>query len=81
MDLVGGVSIPDNELAILRSRDEVSPVGRPVHSVNLGQMTLERPLSLHELVLGDRLMGLLRDSTNWWIGKTASALISAVGTT
>lgn len=35
MNFVGGVGIPDNELAVLRSGNEVSSVGRPVHGVNL----------------------------------------------
>lgn len=37
----------------------MSTVGRPVHGVNLGEMALEGALSLHELVLGDRLVCLL----------------------
>lgn len=47
MDLVRCVSVPDNELAVLRGRDEVSAVGRPVHGVDLCKMTLERALRLH----------------------------------
>jgi hypothetical protein len=47
VDLVGGVCIPDNELAILRSRDKMSSVRRPVHSIDFGKMTLEVPSRLH----------------------------------
>lgn len=61
---VGGVGIPDNQFAILRSRDKVPPVGRPVHSIDLGQVTLQCSLGLHKLVLGNGLMGLLRDCAN-----------------
>lgn len=64
MDFVCGVSIPDYQLAVLRGRDEMSPVGRPVHRVDLGQVALQRPLCLHQLVSGDGLMGLLRHSAD-----------------
>lgn len=47
MNLVGGVSVPDDQLAVLRSGNEMSPVCRPVHSVDLGEMTFESALSLH----------------------------------
>jgi len=47
MDLVRCVGIPDDELAVLRSRDQVALVGSPVHCVNLSQMTLERSPRLH----------------------------------
>lgn len=47
MDFVCSVGIPDDKLSILRSRDEMTSVGRPVHSVDLGEMTLERPTGLH----------------------------------
>ena len=47
MNLVGGVSVPDDELSILRGGDEVTAVGGPVHSIDLGQMPLERPTRLH----------------------------------
>lgn len=56
VDLVGGVCIPDNQFAILRGRNEMSPISRPVHGVDLGQMSLECPLCLHQLVLGYRLV-------------------------
>lgn len=65
MDFVGGVGVPDDELAVLRCRDEVSSVCRPMHGVNLGQVTLERPLGLHQLVLRDWLMSLLSDGAYW----------------
>lgn len=64
VDLIGGVSVPDDELAILRSRNQMPSVGRPVHSINLGEMALERPLGLHQLVLGDRLVCLLGDGSD-----------------
>ena len=47
MDLVGGVGIPDDELSVLRGRDEMSAVRRPVHGVDLGEMALQGPLRLH----------------------------------
>lgn len=64
VDLVGCVSIPDDELAILGRRNQMPPVRRPVHGVDLGQMSLERSLRLHKLIPGDRLMGLLGDRPN-----------------
>lgn len=64
VDLVGGVGVPDDELAILGGGNEMPPVRGPVHGVNLGQMALERAFSLHELVLGDGLMRLLGNRTN-----------------
>lgn len=36
MDLVGGVGIPDDELAVLRCRDQVAPIRRPMHGIYLG---------------------------------------------
>lgn len=50
----------------------MSAVGGPVHGVNLGQMALERSLSLHQLVSGDRLVCLLCDGAdcnrgNYWL--------------
>lgn len=45
--LVGGVGVPDDELSILRGRDEVSPVGGPVHGVDLCEMALEVLADLH----------------------------------
>lgn len=71
MDLVCGVGVPNDELAILRGGDEVSSVGRPVHGVDLCQVALQRPLGLHELVLGDRLVSLLSHSPDWKIRRSA----------
>lgn len=48
VDLVGSVGIPDDELAVLRGRDEVALVVGPVHGVNFGEMTLEGPSWLHD---------------------------------
>ena len=48
VDLVGGVGIPDNELAILRCGDDMSVVGRPMHSVDLGKMTFESTTDSHD---------------------------------
>lgn len=47
MDLVCGVGVPDDELSILRGRNEMSSVRRPVHSVDLREMALQGPLRLH----------------------------------
>lgn len=59
VDLVRRVSVPDNQLAVLRGGHKVSPVGRPVHGIDLGQMALQGPLGLHHLVPGNRLVRLL----------------------
>ena len=50
----------------------MSPVGRPVHCVNLGKMALQRPLGLHKLVLGDGFMGLLGHSAHWKVARSVS---------
>ena len=47
MDLVRRVSVPDDELSVLRSGNEMSAVGRPVHGVDLGKMALKCTLGLH----------------------------------
>jgi hypothetical protein len=47
MDLVGGVCVPDDQLAVLRGGDQVSAVSRPMHGVDLGKMAFERPLGFH----------------------------------
>lgn len=47
VDLVRGVGIPDDELAVLRSGNEMSSVGGPVHGVDLGEMAFEGALRLH----------------------------------
>lgn len=59
--LVGGVGVPDDELAVLRRRHEVSPVGRPVHGVDLCEMALQRPLGPHQLIPLDRVVRLRGD--------------------
>ena len=38
MDFVGGIGIPDDELAVLRCRDQVPPISGPMHCIYLGQM-------------------------------------------
>ena len=47
VDFVCCVGIPDDELAVLRSRDEVPTVIRPVHGVGFGQMAPECPSWAH----------------------------------
>ena len=47
VNFVGGVGIPNNELSVLRGRDKVAAVGRPVHGVDLGKMALQRPARFH----------------------------------
>jgi len=44
MDFICSVGVPDDQLAVLRCRDEVSSVGGPVHGVDFGQVTFECPL-------------------------------------
>ena len=44
---VGGVCVPDDELAILRRGDEVSAICRPVHGIDFGEMAFEGALGLH----------------------------------
>ncbi len=48
MDLVGGVGVPDDKLSVLRRRDEVPPVGSPVHGIDLGKVTAESPTWPHD---------------------------------
>ena len=48
MDLVRRVGVPDDQLTVLRGRDEMLLVGRPVHRVDLGEVALERPPGLHD---------------------------------
>lgn len=38
MDLIGGVGVPDDELPVLGSGDQMSTVGGPVHRIDLRQM-------------------------------------------
>lgn len=47
MGLVGSVGIPDDEFAVLRSRDQVSSVGGPVHSIDFCEMALEVATRAH----------------------------------
>lgn len=47
MDLICGVGIPDDELSVLRSRNEMAPVGGPVHGINLGEVTFQCTSGLH----------------------------------
>jgi len=47
MNLVCCVGVPDDELAVLRGGDEMPPVGRPMHGVDLCEMALESALGLH----------------------------------
>lgn len=42
----------------------MSPVGRPVHGIDLGQMALQCLLRLHQLVLWDLLVSLLGDGSD-----------------
>lgn len=56
VDFVGGVGVPNNQFAVLGGGNEMPPVGRPVHGVDLCQMSFECPLCLHQLVLGYRLV-------------------------
>lgn len=60
VDLVGGVGVPDDELAVLGGRDEMAAVGGPVHGVDFGEMALEIAARAHpdsgegvSVVLGD----------------------------
>jgi len=54
-----GVSIPDNQLTILGSGNEVSPISGPVHGIDLGEVALQCPLRLHQLISRDCLVRLL----------------------
>lgn len=47
MDFVGRVGVPDDELPVLRGGNEMAPVGRPMHGVDLGQVALERAPRFH----------------------------------
>lgn len=63
VDLVRGVGIPDDELSVLRGRDEVAAVGRPVHGVDLRKMALQRPARFHANS-GEGVGLVLRDPAN-----------------
>jgi len=41
VNFVGGETVPDDELSVLRSTDKVSRIGGPVQSVDLTEVTLE----------------------------------------
>lgn len=56
VDLVGRVSVPDDQFAVLRGRNQMPPIGGPVHGIDLGQMSLECSLCLHQLILWYRLV-------------------------
>jgi len=63
VDLVCAVGVPDDELTVLRSRDEMPSVSRPVHGVDLCEMALEGALGLH-LEAGKSLCALASDIAN-----------------
>lgn len=74
MDLVGGICVPNDEFTVLRSGDEVSAVGGPVHGVDLCKMALEGTLGLHgqarqglHSLFGDiaDCMGMLAEAFAW----------------
>jgi len=48
MNLVGGVSVPHDQFAVLRRRDDVPVIGRPMHGVDLGEVTLEGTSDAHD---------------------------------
>jgi hypothetical protein len=47
VDFVGRVGVPDDELSILRGRDKVSSVGRPMHGVDFSKMAFQVSSGLH----------------------------------
>ena len=47
VNLVCGVCIPNDQLSILRGRNEMPAVSRPMHRVDFGQMPLQGALRLH----------------------------------
>ena len=67
MNFVGSVRIPNNELAILRGRDEVATVSSPVHGVDLRKVTLERAARLHHDA-GERV-NLCSHSANYLMSR------------
>jgi hypothetical protein len=48
MDLVRSVRIPDDQFPILGSRDQVSFIRRPMHRVDLGQVTFQGSSDSHD---------------------------------
>ena len=81
VDLVCAVGVPDDELTVLRSRDEMPSVSRPVHGVDLCEMALEGTLSLHlearkslcalasNIANCDGLSDGCAVSGRWWLGR------------
>src|SRR5437660_1194153 len=55
------------------------PVGRPVHGIDLSEMALQRPLWPHQLVPGNRFMGLSGDGADWATTTTVSLAIQNGG--
>lgn len=79
VDLVGGVGVPDDELAVLGGGDDVAGVGGPVEGVDLGEVALERAAGLE----GDAGEGgrVRRHRAHWLSAGGAggdSRLVSAV---
>lgn len=80
VDLVGGVGVPDDELAVLGGGDDVAGVGGPVEGVDLGEVALERAAGLE----GDAGEGgRVRRHRAHWLSAGAGAggdsrLVSAV---
>lgn len=48
MDFVGRGRIPDDELAVLGGRDEVTNVGGPMHGIDFGEVTAKVSASTHD---------------------------------
>ena len=47
MDLVCGVRVPNDQLAVLGRRNQVPAIRRPVHCVYFRQVALEGAFGLH----------------------------------
>jgi hypothetical protein len=47
VDLVCSVGIPNDQLAVLRRGYQMSPVGRPMHGVDFGEMAFEGAFRFH----------------------------------
>jgi hypothetical protein len=56
MDFVGGIGIPNDEFPVLRCRYQVSSICRPMHRIDLREMTLQCLSGLHHLILWEGLM-------------------------
>lgn len=48
VNLVRGVCVPNDELSVLRRRDQVPPIGRPVHCVDFGKVTTKSTTGTHD---------------------------------